>query len=241
MKKNIYRKKATIIKYKMEYLKNTLYINLEDRTDRLLNVQNELKKIGVEGKKFNAIKTKEGAVGCTLSHIKCLETAKENKLPYVFICEDDIHFTNPNLLMENLDRFSKSGINWDVIVIGGNNAPPYKKISDFCIQVLNIQTTTGYIVREHYYDSLIRNFKEGLGFLLRNPQNKREFAIDIYWKRLQQDGKWFMIIPPTVTQYEDYSNIENRVVNYDHLMLDLDKEWLFRRAPQMHSMSYVLR
>jgi GR25 family glycosyltransferase involved in LPS biosynthesis len=225
----------------MEFLENTYYINLEERTDRLLNVQNELKKIGIEGKKLSAIKMKDGAVGCTFSHIKCLEQAKENGFPYVFICEDDIHFTNPNLLMENLDRFSKSGINWDVIVIGGNNAPPYKKTNDFCIQVLNIQTTTGYIVKQHYYDKLIQNFKEGLGHLLRNPQNKREFAIDIYWKRLQQDDKWFMIIPPTVTQYEDYSNIENQVVNYDRLMLDLDKEWLYRRAPHMHSMSYVLR
>jgi hypothetical protein len=65
--------------------------------------------------------------------------------------------------------------------------------------------------------------------LMRNPHNKREFALDMYWKRLQQTGVWLMIIPATVTQYQDYSDIEKRVVNYDHLMLDIQKDWLFRR------------
>jgi hypothetical protein len=34
-----------------------------------------------------------------------------------------------------------------------------------------------------------------------------------------------MIIPATVTQYESYSDIEERTVNYDHLMLDIEKTW----------------
>ena len=38
-----------------------------------------------------------------------------------------------------------------------------------------------------------------------------------------------MIIPATVTQYESYSDIEEQVVNYDGLMLDLDKKWLMER------------
>ena len=74
----------------MDILQNTFYINLEHRTYRLEHVKNELKKIGVEGERFNAIKTKSGAIGCTLSHIKCLEIAKERKYEEVFICEDDI-------------------------------------------------------------------------------------------------------------------------------------------------------
>ena len=55
------------------------------------------------------------------------------------------------------------------------------------------------------------------------------YALDIYWKRLQIQDYWFMIIPATVTQYESYSDIEEKVVNYDGLMLDLDKPWLMER------------
>ncbi len=59
--------------------------------------------------------------------------------------------------------------------------------------------------------------------------NKKQFALDIYWKRLQPQDYWYMIIPATVTQYESYSDIEEQVVNYDGLMLDLDKKWLMER------------
>jgi hypothetical protein len=63
--------------------------------------------------------------------------------------------------------------------------------------------------------------------LLKNPSNKREFAIDIYWKRLQATGRWYMITPPTVVQVEGFSDVEKRNTDYKHLMTDMNKEWLF--------------
>jgi len=81
----------------MDLLKNTLYINLEHRTDRLEHVKIELSKLGIDGERVNAVKSKIGAIGCTLSHIRCLEIAKQRDYEYVFICEDDIQFLNPEL------------------------------------------------------------------------------------------------------------------------------------------------
>ena len=212
----------------MDILQNTFYINLEHRTDRLEHVQNELKKIGINGERFNAIKTKSGAVGCTLSHIKCLELAKERNYEEVFICEDDITFTNPKLFLENLQKFcDNDDIMWDVLIIGGNNVPPYKQYYDYCARVFNCQTTTGYIVKQDFYDIIIKNFKEGLFNLMKNPENKREYAIDIYWKKLQMENFWYMITPPTVTQYTNYSDIEERETHYDNLLLDMNKAWMF--------------
>jgi GR25 family glycosyltransferase involved in LPS biosynthesis len=215
----------------MELFKHTLFINLESRPDRLQHVQQEFKKMNIEAERMNAIRMAEGAIGCTLSHIRCLELAKERKYPHVFIAEDDITFLQPELLLENLKKFEENVElqRWDVLIIGGNNCPPYAKINDYCIRAFNNQTTTGYIVKSHYYDTLIQNFKESAQMLMRNPHNKREYALDMYWKRLQQTGIWLMIVPATVTQYQDYSNIEKRVVNYDHLMLDIQKDWLFRK------------
>ena len=74
---------------------NTHYINLEHRIDRLLHVKQELAKINVIGSRFNAIKLANGAIGCSMSHLKCLEQAKQNGSPYVFVCEDDIQFFGP--------------------------------------------------------------------------------------------------------------------------------------------------
>ena len=59
---------------------NVIFINLERRTDRKISVINELKKINVEDPIcFKAIELQNGALGCSMSHLKCLEIAKKNK------------------------------------------------------------------------------------------------------------------------------------------------------------------
>lgn len=215
----------------MDLLQNILYINLGYRIDRNEHCIAEFEKLGLKDRieRFPAVQLAAGNVGCTMSHIKCLELAKTRDYDQVFICEDDIQFTNPALFLENLEKFRKSGIQWDVLVIGGNNAPPFQPIADFCVRVANVQTTTGYIVKKHYYDILIANYKEGLMKLMREPERKKEFSIDIYWKILQQRDGWFMIIPLTVCQYYDFSDIEGKVVDYKSLMLDLDKKELIKQ------------
>lgn len=216
----------------MELLEHTLFINLEERTDRLQHVLGEFQKLGVQPQRYNANKAASGAVGCTISHIKCLEMAKQNGWKSVFVCEDDITFLEHETFLKNLTKFHEYDCDWDVVIVGGNNAPPYRKATEFCIQVHNCQTTTGYIVKDHYYDTLIQNFKESLRGLLKNPENKQEHAIDMYWKRLQGRDRWYMIIPPTVIQCAGYSDIEGKNVNYEYLMKDLDKEWLFQYQRQ---------
>lgn len=217
----------------MELIANTIFINLQHRTDRLQHISEEFKKINIGGtlniQRFNAVKTESGNVGCTLSHIKCLEIAKKHSYPFVFICEDDIQFTNPTVFLENLAKFyqlHKNGLEWDVLIVGGNTCPPFQQVSDFCLRVLNVQTTTGYIVQNHYYDTLINNFKDGLQHLIREPDKKKIYSIDIYWKQLQNIHNWFITIPLTVNQYHDYSDIEQRVVDYTNVMLDLEKKEL---------------
>ena len=214
----------------MELFKNTLFINLDHRTDRLEHVLNEFKKMDINAERVNAIKMKNGAIGCTLSHIKCIELAKTRGWEQVFICEDDITFLNPELLKKNIESFYENDdIMWDVLIIGGNNVPPYQQLYEYCARVFRNQTTTGYIVKKEYYDVLLANFKESAANLLRNPENKREFALDIYWNRLQLQDFWYMVTPPTVTQYENYSDIEEKTTNYDFLMLDMDKPWFLER------------
>ncbi len=213
----------------MELVEHTYFINLDHRNDRLEHIEEQFETLGITGKRFKAIKTESGAIGCTLSHIKCIEMAKQNAYPFVFVCEDDITFTKPTLFLENLAKFHelyKKGLKWDVLVIGGNTCPPFQQISDFCLRIFNVQTTTGYIVQKHYYDILINNFKDGLQKLIREPENKKQYAIDIYWKQLQIKDNWFITVPLTVNQYYDYSDIEETVVDYTKVMLDLEKKEL---------------
>jgi GR25 family glycosyltransferase involved in LPS biosynthesis len=214
----------------MDLFEHTLFINLDERTDRLAHVTAEFEKMGIVAERVKATKMATGAVGCTMSHIRCLELAKQRGYEQVFICEDDITFTNPELFKANLEKFyDNDEIMWDLLIIGGNNVPPYLQLVDYCARVFYCQTTTGYVVKKHYYDTLLENFKESARQLMRNPKNHSTYALDMYWKRLQMQDFWYMITPPTVTQYESYSDIENRVVDYERAMLDMDKPWLFRQ------------
>jgi GR25 family glycosyltransferase involved in LPS biosynthesis len=211
-------------------LNHILYINLDHRTDRKEHLIGEFKKLGIEhAQRFPAIRMQAGNVGCTLSHIRCLELAKSRKWPYVCICEDDITFTNSAVFLESLRKFAESDISWDVLVLGGNNAPPFTPINNYCVRVQNIQTTTGYIVTKEYYDVLLANFKEGLDRLMREPEKKKQFSLDIYWKGLQFRDRWYCLIPLTVIQYYDYSDIEEKVMDYSGMMLDLEKRALMER------------
>jgi len=218
-------------------IKHAFYINLETRPDRKSHVEAQLKTVGIQAQRFNAIKLANGALGCSLSHLKCLETAKANGLDHLLIVEDDILFTNTELFKKQINKFFVNHPNFDVALIAGNNMPHYKKMDDeTCVKVTRCQTTTGYLVKSHYYDTLIQNFKEGIKKLMREPDNHTLYAIDKHWFQLQEKDNWYLIVPLTVIQREDYSDIEKKPTNYRKIMLDLDKEWLIKRKMKLEKM-----
>jgi len=211
------------------------YINLDSRTDRKEHVEEQMSLIGIQAERFKAIKLPNGAIGCSMSHLKLLETAKANNLPHILIVEDDIKFLNPELFKFQLNTFLSNHKGWDVVLLGGNNIPPYKKIDDTCVKITSCQTTTGYLVNGHYISILINNFRNGINKLLESPHLHIMYAIDKFWFRLQRSHNWFLIIPLTVTQREDYSDIEKRTTDYTQVMTDLNKESFFMAQKQANT------
>ena len=198
----------------LEDIKHAFYINLEHRTDRKEHVETELLKIGINCQRFNAIKMENGAIGCSMSHLKLLQDAQKNELEHILIVEDDIKFLEPELFKNQINNFFElHQNNWDVILFAGNNMPPYDKIDDTCVKVSRCQTTTGYLVNGHYINVLASNVKIGLTNLLNKQDEKSRFAIDKFWFVLQGASKWYLITPLTVVQREDYSDIEKRTTD----------------------------
>lgn len=209
-------------------IKNIFYINLDKRIDRKRHFENQMKIIGWRAFRFPAIEHQNGAIGCSMSHLKLLEYAKMSKLDHILIMEDDITFLNPALFKKNLNDFLKSKTNFDVLLIAGNNMGVFNVINKNCVQVTHCQTTTGYLVKNYYFDTLIDNFKQGIQMLFNNSNLLDLYAVDQYWSKLQQRDMWVLLTPLTVTQKPDYSDIEKRTMNYNKLMLTLDKSQYFR-------------
>ena len=214
----------------MNLFQHVLYINLEHREDRKVHILDQLSKIGVvHPERLQAVKTANGAVGCGLSHIKCLELAKSREWETVCIIEDDFKCTDTKKFLNSVRQFEKQDfIEWDVLLLGGNNVPPYYQSDaiDYCVQISNCQTTVGYVVKRSFYDTLIQNMREAVKNLIQTG-NKKLYAIDMYWKQLQSSQRWYLITPLTITQHTCFSDVEQQTYNYDHLMLDIDKDWLF--------------
>ena len=203
------------------------YINLDHRTDRKRHMESQLEQIRMKNNitRFNAIKNANGRIGCSLSHLKCIQLAKEANWESVMILEDDILFLLPDELVENANSFFSNKKNkWDVLLLAGNNLPPFTTNCDgLSIQVSHCQTTTGYIVKRHYYDTLISNIKEGITKLMREPEHHYYFAIDKYWLQLQKEDRWMLLVPITVVQKPDYSDIEKKYTDYQRIMSSVDK------------------
>ena len=202
----------------MELLRHNFVINLRQRGDRLSHAQEEFKKLGLPCTRFEAIWMQNGAVGCTMSHIKCLEKAIERDYEQCFICEDDITFTDVSQMKESLIQFHNSTEPWDVLMIGGNLREKGTPARSYCARVNRALTTTGYVVKRHYYGTLLNNFKTSLGLLIKH-NSPNVYALDRYWESLQHKDRWYILMPLTVTQYANYSDIENKSVDYTNVML----------------------
>ena len=208
------------IKCNDSIIDNVYYINLEERIDRKIQVEMELKTLEWNYERFNAIRLKDPRVGCSMSHLKLLEKAKKEDMEYIVIVEDDIQFTKPEQFNTNLRKFLENIKDFDVLLLAGNLRPPVIKVNDYCLKITKAWTTTGYIVRKHYYDKLIDNIKTGIKNLMDKPNEHHLYAIDAHWQKLQATDNWYILYPRTVTQRPNFSTIENRYTDYNHLMLD---------------------
>jgi len=212
---------------------NIYYINLDRRTDRKHHIENQLKILNWNGKRFPAIQNSFGALGCSLSHLALLKYARANKLSHILIMEDDVTFLEPSIFLNSLNKFLEKYKDFDVLLLAGNNMGEYNSIDDYCIKVTHCQTTTAYLVKSNYYDTLISNYENGINLLQMYPNKLNDYAIDQYWGSLQVADKWYLLTPLTVTQRQDYSDIEKRPTNYASAMLDLDKVAFKKRQKEL--------
>lgn len=206
-------------------LENIFYINLESRKDRRVLVERELNELGWKYERFNAIKHSVGIIGCGWSHMNVVMQAKERDLDYVVVLEDDAEFLNKDFINNQIENILKSELEYDVLLLAGNIRDPIIKNEDIeglnnIYQVKHSWAATCYLVRKHYYDTLIDNFKEGLE-LMTKTGDRRTYACDSWWINLQKKDKWLIILPRTITQRSDYSDIEKKHVDYKHLLCDI--------------------
>ena len=195
---------------------NHFYINLDVRPDRNKETIRELKKIGIrEPNRMSAVRHKIGLVGCAMSHIKVLQKAKELGWDYCMVFEDDILIDDGYELKEKINKYLH--YDYDVLYLGCWNVEPPDMINEDLMRVRHAWTTHAYIVKCHYYDTLIENLKEGCIQKMKYPDNNI-YNIDEYISILQQKDKWLCFNPIMVTQRDGWSDNFNSVRNLSQII-----------------------
>jgi len=195
------------------------YINLSERKEKNENTIKELKRLGIrEPNRFEAITHEIGIVGCVKSHIKCIEIAKERDYPFVCIFEDDVIFRDIKKCKEMINKYID--IDYDVLYLGCrvlNNK--YEFITDDLIRINSAYTTHAYIIKSHYYDTILNNYYDGVelkiqaGVEAHSNRQSEEYNIDVYCNILQKVDKWYTFYPHFVSQKDGYSDNFNVNLN----------------------------
>ena len=88
---------------------------------------------------------------------------------------------------------------------------------NFC-RIHNNQTATAYIIKKTFVPVLISNFKESVIGLVKGG-NPNTYAIDQWWKQLQNQYIFCYYKDIYAGQLVGYSSIENKHVNYNERFL----------------------
>ena len=227
-------------KHLWDLVAQAYYINLDARVDRknALLLEFEKKSQGfpmerllrVPGQMFTSTDpsvpvTSLRAMGCLMSHVKCLQSAKDYFLDHpeeeghFLVLEDDFAFNTPILDPLLNDVFAYlSTRNWEMFLLTAN-INEWRLREAPIVRCIDAQTTGGYLVHRDYVPTLLRNYEDGIKAFLDNPQHREQWAIDIRWKTLQPAGRWFSSDPPIGYQRADHSDIEGTWVDYSQSLL----------------------
>jgi hypothetical protein len=195
-----------------KYVDKVIYINLEHRKDRKIEIETELNNMNIEYERFNAISTPDfGIVGCTQSHLEIFKMAKEKGYKNILIFEDDFKFIVSKIIFEEqIELLFNSNVSFDICMLG------YRLLSTqeclefpFLKKAINVDTTSAYIINESMYDTLIELNSWTLTLLI-DTQKHWIYALDQIWKLLQPISKWYCFNTRIGIQRPSYSDLRKQ-------------------------------
>jgi hypothetical protein len=186
-------------------------INLDERADRWKSIQKLCNDASLVPARVSAIRDAIGWVGSGYTHLKCVQRAKDEQLPWILVLEDDATFTPESIrrfrsllpfLWENRDKWERFN--------GGPTFPPNPSVSilskDPPLVYAQGFTAHFYLIHSTTYDIILQWRPE------------RHKAIDVYFFDLECRFRTVFnsvaTCPHISLQATGESDIERREVDY---------------------------
>jgi GR25 family glycosyltransferase involved in LPS biosynthesis len=200
------------------------YTNMDYRPDRNTYAWQEISKLGlipvrIPGVVYTGTNSTvlNGQIGCGLAHLNGLKLAKERN-QNVLMFEDDVKFINdyPHIIQDALNELPEQ---WDMLYLGGNICRSIFQVTPHLGKLTHAQSTHAYGVNRNFLDKILNSENR----ILQRP-------IDlIYAEELIPANNCYITIPMIAIQKTDFSNIENRKVDYSSWMEYRFYEQLIRK------------
>jgi glycosyl transferase family 25 len=211
-----------MIHFRMNQIDAILYINLASRPDRRDHFLSEIQHLTSDLSnvhRIDAVYHKKGALGCTQSHIKALETFLANpEWNTCLIFEDDFTFRNQDpainsqalaTLFDKFPAFDCACLAYNPIRVS------YEETRIESIKkVISTQTASGYCITRAFAPALLANLRDSFVALSQFGDPDKNMN-DQYWKRLQPQNNWYLFVPALGYQYANFSDIEKKLVQYN--------------------------
>ena len=207
------------------------YINLDHRIDRQQNFLQWIDPFLNNDEKHKLIRIsgiydiEKGYIGCMKSHILALQTFLSHPTANnCIIFEDDFFPINKETFCDQLNLIFDEKVDFDLIMLSYNvaeenifsvpSSPSFIKKCNFSY------TTSGYLLTKNFASKLLNCFQECLQLCIQEENYTKRctesFYLDVYWNTLmQKTEKWYLIYPRLGKQYENFSDVLKKVVDYN--------------------------
>lgn len=218
-------------------------ISIDIREDRRKDINMYCNELGIKVKFLIVKRHKDPTLGCLRSHILCVKDAKKNKYNNILILEDDA-MINVETVKRNTISVPKD---FDMLYLGYNINNGYKHSKDL-LKVVSAQCLHSYVLNKRVFNYVLENvgkdWESFPEYMIRNvferQVNFKPRAIDLFYGKIvnQIRGKSYGVYPMISLQKPSFSDIENKEVDYNKIMVD--KSNLFSRRFVKDFPTYVV-
>lgn len=192
-----------------DYFDKIVCINLKRRTDRWEHVQLQASRHQMVIERFEALDMPgDENTGCTMSHRAVLDYIIQKQIPRTLVLEDDFEARSP--LMQRLfsDMIGEVPADCFILYLGGHYADKrISRVSKHVIRCGRMKTTSSYGVTLAAAREMA-------------PMTHGAGPIDELYGKWNDEKPCYIFQPRLFVQYENYSDLQHRVMDNSQCMQD---------------------